>query len=65
MYFKKGNKPTWQDVLDSQKKMHLTDIDGFCAMVKEFGYNCFEWNGRIYEVTETGCADTGWLASEL
>ena len=65
MKFAKGNKPSWRDVLDSQK-FDYGHIDEFVSVVKLASYICFEWNGRIYERTKDGYYnDTGWLASDL
>ena len=64
MEFAKGNKPSWKDTLDSQKD-HWGHIDEFEKIARLLNYTCFEWNGRIYEISGDGYVDTGWLASEL
>jgi|WetSurMetagenome_2_1015567.scaffolds.fasta_scaffold224629_3 hypothetical protein len=62
---------TWRQVLDSYAPNALLwNLDDFLKMVRDTGYEYFNWNGRVYELVRLnngmlGYTGTGITIEEL
>ena len=56
--------PTWKNTLYANNRMGWS-IEKFFGTALYAGYRYACWNGRIYEVTETGWEPTRWLEEDV
>jgi len=66
MKFKKGTKPTWNDVYDIKKYPGwLSPISEAVPFLKSIGYTMICFNDMIWELENDTMYITGWLRSDL